>query len=503
MNAEICIDNQKHLERFKSSPPHQSYIAGFIDGDGTIFIRKIKQGYQSGISISQCRTNILQVIQYHFGGSITTTNSRNNCTDIIDESGYFYKSNRRNQFNLLIRSNEYMLLMNYISQSLIHKKHKIDCLCEFFKLTDIPNKDTEKQIVYEKCKSYIPLNYNFHCINIEYIAGLFDAEGCVYINKTCKSSCISLVQKNNIPLIHHIRSYLSYGKVRNHTYYISSRADCLKFISSIHQHTIVKYNQLVAMQTYLTTDNKIIKEQMYRICNKEKHQTEIFDNLNQTLDNKDGYNFTMHIRHLKHLVCREINRRRVYQEKSENMKGENNHNFGKTFSEETRKKMSTSIRNAKNGVSDDTIVKVRQLIRQGLSNKTIEEQLGLARFVVSDIKNNKLVCRNEDKPARVNKSQYELNVSRRKLQPNEILMIIDNVINNEKPASILRKLIEQRYIKNIPNNLSIDMIKNTKRDIMNNNVPFYVEDFGNDVYMKYKDLINKFYTCNITNQGRS
>ena len=35
------IDNQKHLERFKKNPPHPSYICGFIDGDGCIFIRKI------------------------------------------------------------------------------------------------------------------------------------------------------------------------------------------------------------------------------------------------------------------------------------------------------------------------------------------------------------------------------------------------------------------------------------------------------------------------------
>ena len=35
-------DNIFHLNRFKLFPPHPSYIAGFIDGDGCIFIRKIR-----------------------------------------------------------------------------------------------------------------------------------------------------------------------------------------------------------------------------------------------------------------------------------------------------------------------------------------------------------------------------------------------------------------------------------------------------------------------------
>ena len=71
MTDSIQLDNQIHLDRFKYNPPHPSYLAGFIDGDGYIFIRKITDGYQSGFTITQSRTNILQIIRYHFGGSIT------------------------------------------------------------------------------------------------------------------------------------------------------------------------------------------------------------------------------------------------------------------------------------------------------------------------------------------------------------------------------------------------------------------------------------------------
>ena len=78
MDTSIELDTLKQLQRFKNDPPHPAYIAGMIDGDGCIFIRKILQGYQSGITITQCRSNVLRISRYHFGGSITTSANRNN-----------------------------------------------------------------------------------------------------------------------------------------------------------------------------------------------------------------------------------------------------------------------------------------------------------------------------------------------------------------------------------------------------------------------------------------
>lgn len=68
----IIEDNLLKLNKFKHITLNPSYLAGLLDGDGTIFIRKIKDGYQSGISLTQSRTNILQIIQYHYGGTIVS-----------------------------------------------------------------------------------------------------------------------------------------------------------------------------------------------------------------------------------------------------------------------------------------------------------------------------------------------------------------------------------------------------------------------------------------------
>ena len=58
--------------------------------------------------------------------------------------------------------------------------------------------------------------------------------------------------------------------------------------------------------------------------------------------------------------------------------------------------MSIGIRDAKNGVSDETILKVRELISAGKKNMEIEALLSLARHSVSNIKTCKLVCRTEE-----------------------------------------------------------------------------------------------------------
>jgi len=75
------------------------------------------------------------------------------------------------------------------------------------------------------------------------------------------------------------------------------------------------------------------------------------------------------------------------------MKGERNHNYGKKISQETKQKMSTSIRYAKKGVSDENIIKVRELLNEGYKNIEIQKILDLPRHTVTRIKNGEIVCR--------------------------------------------------------------------------------------------------------------
>ena len=474
MSKPIEQDNLEKLEQYKDCKPNASYICGFIDGDGCIFIRKIKDGYQSGITIAQSRTNILQVVRHHFGGSITTSANRNcNITDKIVEDGYFDKFNVRNEYNLIIRSNEYSKILQYIKDHIIIKQLQNDALFEFSKLVNSQNNKDEKERLYKICleKKNI-FDYDFSRLNIEYIQGLFDAEGCIYIDKTKYSRYkISIAQKNHPEILHKIQEFLGYGKVTTEfKYVIYDKTTCLNFIQLMKPGVIVKYNQICAFETFLNTADLVIKEQMYRITNEEKHKIEHFTELNQP-----KLDITQNIE------IKKEHRTEVYKQKSESMMGEGNHNFGKQFSEETKQKMSVSIRDAKKSVSDEIILKVRQLIQEGNTNVKIQELMDLPRHTVTRIKSGIIICRDEERKEIKPMSQEEVNISKRKIKLNELLIVIALINEGQSPADILDKI----------NNplVTINIVKNIKQKMCAGITPFYESELSEHRYYLYKTLI--------------
>lgn len=504
MNNTIELDNQKQMQRFIINPPHPSYIAGLIDGDGCIFIRKITDGYQSGFTITQCRTNALHIIRYHFGGNITSSINRNNKTiNIVNNNNYIDKYNKRNQYNLLIRSNEYSLLLNFIKNNMVIKNGQIDCLYKFLQLVNLQNKSEEKEELYKKCSDYnkkiLANNINFKNITNEYIAGLFDAEGCFYISlKNLNKFYISITQKNHPDVLKYISEFLGFGYIDcEQKFKIYKKSDCLKFIELIKEYLIVKYNQAEAFETFLKSNDINIKEQMYGICNKEKHEIEIFSDLNQNENGKEGYLERMRLRTLKEQICKEIHLKEVYREKSEKMKGEGNHNFGKSFSEETKKKMSLSIRESRCGVSDEIIIDVRKLIAEGYKNTEIQEKLNLPRHTVTRIKNGEIVCRNEEKKKKPSLTQVEINLSKRKIKTDEIIIVIEKLNEKWKPMQILDYLTEERNKNDILNNLTIDIIKNIKRNLINEKHVIYESELSKERYEYYTQLFKEFIEINI------
>lgn len=493
----IELDNLSHFKRFTHEPPDPSYIAGFIDGDGTIFIRKIKDGYQSGFSISQCRTNILQIIRYYFGGSITSSSNRNNkIINNLDEHNNLHKYNVRNQYNLLIRNNEYQLLLNYLQFRFIIKEEQYQCLYHFNKLANLTKKCVEKEDLYIKCSELnntTELNEKYlNRINIQYIAGLFDAEGCIYINNiNFHKYYISISQKNHPGILVKIADYLELGNINNSTLKIYKMNDCLKFIHLMLPYLIVKYNQIVAFKTFLKTDVLVIKEKMYKICNKEKHEIETFNDLNQTDKGKERFIENMTFRDIKSQICKQINLKQIYKDKSEKMKGQRNHNFGKKFTEETKKKMSNSIRDAKGGVSDEIIMNVRKLLDEGYKNIDIQKILNLSRYTVSNIKNGEIVFRTEIKKNKINMTREQLNLSKRKVTTDEIIIIIQKYIEQYKPAQILEYLATQNKY-----NATIDIIKNIKRNLKQNKTIIYETELTKERYLYYLDLLKQFNESN-------
>jgi hypothetical protein len=183
------------------------------------------------------------------------------------------------------------------------------------------NKKEEKDelftICYEHNKKIKVSQAIFEHINMEYIAGLFDAEGCFYISsKNLSKMYISITQKNHPEVLVYISKLLGFGTIDcEDKLKIYKKTDCLKFIHLVKPHLIVKYNQANAFETCLTTNDKTIKEEMYAICNREKHEIEVFDKLNQNDEGKDGFNEALKVREMKEKMCKELLVKEVYKEK--------------------------------------------------------------------------------------------------------------------------------------------------------------------------------------------
>lgn len=467
-NEDIINDNLLHFNRFKNSMPNSSYISGFIDGDGCIFIRKIKDGFQSGIQISQSRTNLLLILQHHFGGII-----RQNHINKTNESNSI-----RNQYVLNIRSNEYELLLDHIYHHIIIKTQQIKSLKEMSKYVNKPNLNDKKEICYNLCtianKNKIFDCQNLNKMNIDYISGLFDAEGCFYINKNKISSFkISITQKSHPEVLEHIKQYLRFGNINEFSYCIYSKDNCLKFIELIENNLIVKYNQSQYFKEYLLTNERSVKYNMYNKCNHDKHVNEEFNyNLYSEIMNKENYNYyaTLH-----------KNKKQILFDISNNNLIENLKIAREKKNKEIKKKIT------RNKICNEVIMKVREKINEGKQNIEIENELNLKRHIISRIKNNIIVVKNEQKRENIKKTQEQKNVEKRKISINIILKIIDKLIENKLPSVILNEILEENL--NDECKLTIDIVKNIKRKIKNKIIPFYNFEVSPDIYHYYKNLI--------------
>ena len=467
-NEEIMNDNLYHFNRFKNFIPNASYIAGFIDGDGCIFIRKIKDGFQSGIQISQSRTNLLLILQYYFGGIIRQTHmNRTNQSNTT-----------RNQYVLNIRSNEYELLLNHVYHHIIIKTQQIKSLKEISKYVNKSNLNDKKEECYDIC-TIANKNKIFDCqhlikMNIDYISGLFDAEGCLYINKNRISSFrISIAQKSHPEVLECIKEYLGFGNINGFSYYIYSKDNCLKFINLVENNLIVKYNQSQYFKEYLLTNDCSIKYEMYNKCNYEKHVNEEFNyEMYSEIMNKENYNYydTLH-KNKKQILFNILNNNLIEKLK--------------LIKEKKHKQIKEKVKRYK--ICDEVIIKVREKINEGKQNVEIENELNLKRHIVSRIKNNIIVLKNETKRENIQKTQEQKNVERRKICIRIILKIVDKLMENKLPSVILNEILEENL--NDECNLTIDIVKNIKRKIKDKIIPFYNFEVSEDVYNHYKKLI--------------
>ena len=149
--------------------------------------------------------------------------------------------------------------------------------------------------------------------------------------------------------------------------------------------------------------------------------------------------------------------------------------------------MSVSIREAKGGVSDETIIQVRKMIKDGYKNVDIQNLLTLPRHTITRIKNGQIVCKDEEKKDKPALTQEQVNLSKRKIDVDDIIIVIEKFIEKWKPTQILNYFITQNKT-----NITVDIIKNIKRNLTNSKTIIYESELSQTKYEYYTTLIKQF-----------
>ncbi len=405
INTTIHNDNVRIFEKHLNNLASSSYFGGLFDGDGSFGITKANKnddGYTSSFSMSQSRTNILQILKYHFGG-IIGLGKKKEIKNILNDDKIFDKLNCRINYSYRNTNPNKFYFINYIKNGIIIKEKEVDCLLELKQYIKRPGYNEERTNIFNKMKQFkenrINTEVNFEKLNLDYIAGLFDAEGFCYLskkhdtNKYTRSVYMKITQKNYPKIIEQIQKFMGFGKVDNcgYIYYVSGAEDCMKFIKLIENCLIIKYNEVQILKNYIETmnytnekgyDNKIhyYRHYLAYLMSKEKHENEEFD-LNYNLDNI--YSFDKYINIIKKEEIEIENKKKIENKinlnkiLSEKKKGANNPNYGKVRTEERNKKSADSIsrraREKNLSLSDDNIMNVLRKLKDGESMYRIFE----------------------------------------------------------------------------------------------------------------------------------
>jgi hypothetical protein len=114
--------------------------------------------------------------------------------------------------------------------------------------------------------------------------------------------------------------------------------------------------------------------------------------------------------------------------------------------------------------------------------------LNVKRHTVTRIKNGELVCRTDKKKDTKRMTQTEVNISKRKINADEIIIVIEKLITLWKPKQILDYATQQFNI----NNMSIDIIKNIKKKLETNKEIIYDIELTSERYNYYLELVEHY-----------
>lgn len=489
-NIEIVRSVKEFNEEMYNKLPKltNSYIAGLLDGDGTILYDK--HSLIPRIEISQCDPYAIFALYKQFGGTIISVIPKN--------------KNARPQYKWTINKCEELLLL--LKNNCIMKSQRAEVVLKLYYELNVKKNNYNIPLLKELFESYENVKkiytpeieeYYKDRINEDYIAGLFDAEGCITFKTVKNSISVSLIitQRSNPYVLKYIKSY--YDNKYNLNFSITlerlllySYESTNKFIKTIESNILIKKDQIECFKEVVKCRNNNIdyNRDNYadKLSNLKRHIYKIDFKLEEKNKDKDIE------RDLKLVYTSGVIPIRKKKERKKKDYDRISHIVNIT--------MATT--NSKRVISDDIIFEVKRKLESGMKQCKIIEEMQLTRDTVSKIARGILlplsatkeecmekVCKKiERKTERGKLSETDKKkidgentaISKRAYNKDKCLEILNYTYENI--GKVTQTMIGEKY------SLSFTQINN----LLNGKTLLYRREFDNDEeYDEYLELVEK------------
>jgi hypothetical protein len=249
--------NKKQIpESFKQ------YLSGFFDGDACILVDKFKAGgYSLRVFMYQSNIEFIEQIQKYY--------------PYLKSHGGYRRENNRCEYVLYASGKQIEPLIDDLCKYSILKYEQLCEAKKFFQYIGVQNTNAEKEAIYQRLKVLKKASTNkpYDRLNHIYIAGLFDAEGCITLGEN-GGFRIKLTQKSDVEILKKIAEmYNNTNKISNYAVCFYSFASSIEFLNSIKDYCIYKSPQIKLALDYLCSDknNQLTND----ISNKLKDEKKI------------------------------------------------------------------------------------------------------------------------------------------------------------------------------------------------------------------------------------
>lgn len=194
---------QLGLKKMAKSPNNLETIAGFFDGDGSVYTASQSGGTCMSITFMQCDYNILLRYRELFGGRLwkrvpVNTNHR---------TQYSLRLSGWDAYDVLVKLRPYLRVKAYAADL------AMKFMTDFYRTPDCAEKQELIRALAAENATEQRTVISRGSITAAYIAGILDAEGC------CMLRSIQIAQKQDITVLEEIERFFGFGTVTNKVWY--------------------------------------------------------------------------------------------------------------------------------------------------------------------------------------------------------------------------------------------------------------------------------------------